>query len=327
MSRPTLVNDDWSAQRLPLELDDETLTEEAQLTREATDCWLSATLHHIFLSKIVANAITAQRQTNQSMLFETISRNQRALETWQSSLPPHLSGHVRPSSLIPKFQRQAICVRTFYLHAMIMVNRPLLLRPLRPQTSQVEDDALQASRTACLGASEKLARQFIDFHRQGQQATTYWFTQNVTFNAISILYIHCLQTLHSPLPFDDGEVGMLTLAQEAHSSLQAYSQHNAANFKYCALLDELQKEATALVGSRSLTIASTLGMTSSPEASSSRDQLEQGMENPFFTSKVNAAPHLPRAVEFDDILWSWFDEFQLQERNGYLGDIGGDAPQ
>jgi hypothetical protein len=285
---------------LPLFVDDDELEADNDCAHGVRDCSLSATIHHIRLSRILAKVITEQRETKQKSLLENVLRNREALKEWANSLPPVLSGSVHPSSLIPKFRRQAIVLRIFYLNAMIMINRPLLLHN---QLATRNPAVIQESTEACLSASKELSRQFIEFHKEGQRAALYWYTQNITFNALSILYIHLLRNLQGTRKATDDEEAIFDLAQEAHTSLQANSSNNAPSLRYCIVLDELRKEVQHLEAWNA-----EKGL---PTDVISSFELGNGLGEGFraMDSGLDIAGSLPQAFEgLDTTFWAWFDD-------------------
>lgn len=302
MGRPLLVHDDLLSQKLPLPIDDGDLVSN---TTTEKDCSLSATLHHILLSKIVAKGISEQRETDKKKLVEAILRNRQELDTWEKALPPLFSGQVHPSSLIPKFRRQAVVLRIFYLNAVILIHRPLLLGH---RSGDIYGSAIQDSAESCLSASKELSRQLLQFDKEGQPAAPYWFTQNITFNAISILYIHLLGNLKSHGGYTRSDMDTLSLAEEAHSSLQANSEDNAPNFRYCLVLDELRKEL------RLSKDAITRRTSHSPPGISYAELLPSSLGSTedvtnMLDSGLSMANFHPNGSEgLDSSFWNWFDD-------------------
>lgn len=380
IGRPMLVHDDHISQELPAAIDDEDLVVvvdavEAGVTGLAApggggggshhkDCGLSATVYHSLLSRIVARGISEQDETNLGTLLDSVSRNQAALDAWRAALPPILSGQVHPSSLIPKFQRQAIVLRTFYLNAVILINRPLLVHcppsgagaragnhhhyhphqehPTLASTLASSDTAKTAETAieACLCASQEVAARIIQFRTDTQPAEMYWFTQSMTFNAISILYVYLLRSV--PMQHrgglgsgsgsgsnEDVDIGAIhNLAQDAHRALQRLSEHNAPSFRYCHLLDELRKEVelsqamamasrrTAAAGSAAVLRHTSTGLSASslplPGGAAHGCGGEQPAQaQPRQVWPGHADPTWPPPVQgldyFDESFWPWYD--------------------
>ncbi|KAH8892307.1 hypothetical protein GQ53DRAFT_823101 [Thozetella sp. PMI_491] len=312
LGRPVLIQENLPSQDMPLEIDDRELP---QIGRGVPpqddangDCTLSATIAHITLSRIVDKAIRSHYEQSSTALFDSIQQNQTALDEWKTQLSPLFSGTIHPHSLIPVFRRQAVVLNTFYLHAVVLINRPSLLFHFDsgPTTRHA---ALGASVRACMDASTKLAEQVIRFSNESQKIEIYWFTQNITFNAISILYLYILRTLQLEHGLTKEAADLLCLAQNAQDRLMEAIRGNAPSLRYSLVLDELRAEvqqrvaridlSNAVTPNTSLDIASLYGVTEDPLL---------GLDNGLFTT-------------MDDVpgsFWPWFDSIPQSEDNSLL---------
>lgn len=204
LGRPTLVHDDGLTERTPSAARDEWLTEAAtSLVTENEDhnSEIEATVLQAKLCRIINRVISSNYETGTAALLQATAENNAQLDEWQRQVPPHFSGVVRPSSLIPVFQRQAIVLRLFQLHAIMLTNRPLLLQsfaePRHSSPSDADSAAIQEGVDACVSSAMGVVDWTIQFAAEGQKFAVFWFTQNVAFIAISILYLSTLRALAS----------------------------------------------------------------------------------------------------------------------------------
>lgn len=248
MGRPMLLHDCRISQEMPLALDDACITDAGICPeKQIGDCIMSATILHIRLSVIVAQGIQEQYEPSREGLLQAVMQNRRNVEQWKSQLPPFLSGEVHASSLLPKFQRQAVVMRLFYLHAVVLINRPSLAHLLAGEQEE-PGSASASSIQDCMDASTELAQRMIHLRKDEESSEIYWFTQSITFNAIAILYLYVLRTLQLKGRVPEAELGMWHLAIEAHAALHHACQGNALNLRYSSVLTDLRQEVEALGG-------------------------------------------------------------------------------
>lgn len=252
LGRPTLVHDDGITERNPSAARDEWLAEAA--TSPATEhedhnSEIEATVLQAKLCRIINRVISSNYETGTAALLKATAENNAQLDEWQRQVPPHFSGAVRPSSLIPVFQRQAIVLRLFQLHAVMLTNRPLLLQsfaePRDSSPSDADSAAIQKGVDACVSSALDVVNWSIQFAAEGQRFAVFWFTQNVAFIAISILYLSALRTLASSCAgLSVEEERLLSQAHRAHQCLADASQGNSPGLRYAVVLEELRKEVS-----------------------------------------------------------------------------------
>jgi hypothetical protein len=149
LGRPSLINDRDVNQRYPRAIDDDELEagSKADLVRDRV---ISASILHARLAQIAKKA--AQEQSNPQQSDDTrasiAATTNEKLSAWQQSMPVLLSGAVHPSSLIPIFRRQTMVLRLAHAHALMLVNRPLLL------ADSVQLPELKSNVVACIGAAK-----------------------------------------------------------------------------------------------------------------------------------------------------------------------------
>ncbi|VUC24078.1 unnamed protein product [Clonostachys rosea] len=250
LGRPTLLHDDGITQRYPSGARDELLSgavNSAVAEHEEYDSEIEATVLQAKLCRIISQVISSNYKMGTSTLLKATAENNARLEDWQRQVPLHLSGAVRPSSLNAVFQRQATVLRLFYHHAIMLTNRPLLLQSFtqsqKPSSADASSIAIKKGVDACVSSAIEVVERSIQFATEGQRFAVFWFTQNVAFIAISILYLSILRTLASKtglLPADDER--LLSQAHQAHQCLAEASQGNSPGLRYAVVLEELRKE-------------------------------------------------------------------------------------
>ncbi|KAI3333327.1 fungal-specific transcription factor domain-containing protein [Ustulina deusta] len=241
LGRPFLIPDALVSQGLPADTNDEDLADAGQTHQANRDSMISATIGHARLAQIVTRGIHEQYEKGGWPLLKAIVENREALEEWKGQLPILLTGVVRPSSLIPALRRQAVVLNIFYLHAVILVNRPALICDFSQEPPD-ECAVIRAATHTCIDASVEIAENIIEFTAQQQKVEVYWFTHNITFNAISILYFHILRTLLTRGVLNRQELGFLSTAQRAQDSLAQATEKNPPCLRYTHILTQLRAE-------------------------------------------------------------------------------------
>lgn len=250
LGRPTLVHDNGITERVPLATSDERLAEAATspaIEDQDRESEIEATVLQAKLCRIINRIISSGYETGTAALLKTTAENNYQLEAWQLEVPPHLSGSVRPSILIPVFQRQAIVLRLFRLHAVMLTNRPLLLQsfaePRDPSPSKEDSAAIQKGVDACVSSALDVVSWIDQVAAEGQRFAVFWFTQNVAFIAISILYLSTLRALASnSAGLSLQEERQLSQAHHAHQCLADASRGNSPGLRYAIVLEELRTE-------------------------------------------------------------------------------------
>ncbi|KAK3623873.1 hypothetical protein LTR56_021329 [Elasticomyces elasticus] len=238
LGRPALLHDADIGQRYPQALDDEQICEGPQIDMVG-DRVITGSILHAKLARIAKRAAQAQSsicaQTDQQRL-EAASKVTKELEAWQQSLPVILSGAVHPSSLIPIFRRQTMVLALAHAHAIMLVTRPLLL---------VESLAAQIHVVDCVNAANSTLQMLTGPKSEGTIFATFWFTQYVAFNAVSIAYIWLIQRkrgrwagLH--VMFSDER--LLEEAEVVQRHFEEALEMNAPSLRYHVVLEELRQE-------------------------------------------------------------------------------------
>jgi hypothetical protein len=221
---------------------------------------------------------------------------------------PLFLGKIHPHRLIPVFRRQAVVLTTFYLHAVILINRPSLLFHFDSGPT-TRHQALEASVRACMNAPAKLAEQVIRFSNESQKIEVYWFTQNITSNAISILYLYILRSLQLEHGLTKEAADLLRLAQDAQDRMMVATRGNAPSLRYSLVLDELRAEVqqrVACIGSSNAATPNT-----SPDLAALygvTDDVLAGFDNSLFTT----------VYDVPGSFWPWFGSIPQSEESGLL---------
>ncbi|CZR52429.1 uncharacterized protein PAC_02306 [Phialocephala subalpina] len=300
IGRPTLIQEQLISQDLPEPVNDEDLTSTAILMSGETDCMMDAPILHAQLAIIVGKASREQYsalQKSSSERLQLVAAHNHALEEWQSKLPVLLSGAVKASSLIPVFRRQFTALKSFYLHAVMLVNRPLLLSSFSRRTRHgtPENPAYQQSIQKCVDAAKAVAGMVLQLVAENEKFKVYWFTQYITFMALSILYLYVIQAKGSLGQLCKSQTEILTLAEKCQQHLAEATRSNAPGLRYSLILEELRQEVRRQVDN---VTDATMERNISGAASGSSDP--QG-PRPHTDFSILEGPS-PNMNVFDDVL-------------------------
>lgn len=240
--RPSLLRDEFITQDMPETIDDEKIFLDRIEPRSGEDCLMEADLLQIKLAQIVSRSMSEYYETDDDTLIRLVMNNNIKLADWKTQLPPFLSGIVRPSSLIPVMGRQSTLLKIVHLHAIMFINRPLLLKSFSNTKSAAQDHQVQFSIDASIDAAYEIARQAVQFDAEGQAFHAFWFTQVMVFNAVSILYLNLLRLKQSKNVLNDHETETMVLAERAQKSLTIASRANVPGLRYEAILEQLRRE-------------------------------------------------------------------------------------
>ncbi|KAI6808034.1 hypothetical protein KC332_g13156 [Hortaea werneckii] len=249
LGRPVLIHDADCDQQLPAELDDEELSKPDIISRSSSsrDRIIAASILHARIAHIVRRAAqeqgkVARKQDDRKTEAATKAGNEVA--AWHASLPVILSGAVHPTSLVPVYRRQVAVLGLAHKHAIMLINRPMLLmesvRSMLSVKSHVE---------SCLSAADG-ALDVLMAHTPSEgyaPLASLWFTSYVAFNAVSIIYVWAIQRARGRLQSMQVHVSddsLLDKAQSMQSHLSSSSY--APGLRYNAVLRELREELQRL---------------------------------------------------------------------------------
>ncbi|KJX92950.1 fungal specific transcription factor domain-containing protein [Zymoseptoria brevis] len=242
LGKPPLIHLDDVDQKLPEAIDDQDLTIGLTAARQGEDSVIRASILHAQITCIVKQAAREQysvsRKTSQQKLGSA-QRFNAEVKSWHASLPVVLSGAIHPSSLIPIFRRQITVLQLAHAHARMLINRPSLIL----ETGQLEFKLVQVQE--CITAAKDALDTVLASSFSKETFQAFWYTQFVSFNALTIAYIYLIQRQHGRLVAintDFSEDELLLLAETVQKHLTEATQMNAPSLRYNIVLEELQQE-------------------------------------------------------------------------------------
>jgi hypothetical protein len=175
LGRPPFLNDDFVDQDYPQPLNDQDITP-ATVSKQSKgiDCLITASILHAKLACIVRQASKDQyliHQFSEDKQLRTASYLNGEISKWQDGLPIFLSGAINPASLIPVFRRQVTVLRMACTHAIMLVNRPLVL------SRHASPTAIQPHVEECLSAAKQVLELVLDFVADNHMFQGFWKTQ------------------------------------------------------------------------------------------------------------------------------------------------------
>ena len=291
LGRPALMQSDDVDQQFPEAVDDDELTTNGiAASHLRRDPVIHASIFHARISRVTKKALKEQysvhRHQDSHRLGEATKLNAEAAE-WRASLPVVLSGAIHPSSLIQIFQRQIIVLELAHSLAIILINRPLLLID-----SNVDN---KSNVNACLSAAKSILDTVYGFVSDPRTFPAFWYTQNVTFNALSIVYVWLIQRKRGRLsgyrpPVSDDE--LYKLAETIQQHLAEATQTNAPSLRYSIILEELQQEASRL-----------MAKPNQPRPPSLSGLLETPAEGHPYATPVNMSDSSPSSNRAGSMSW------------------------
>lgn len=103
--------------------------------------------------------------------IDTAAHFNTQVAEWQASLPVFLSGAIHSSSLIAVFRRQLTVLRLAHAHALMLINRPLLLCDSAPASG------IEKHVNTCLSAAKSSLDLVLEFASERHMFPAFWFTQ------------------------------------------------------------------------------------------------------------------------------------------------------
>ncbi|KAL4885538.1 fungal-specific transcription factor domain-containing protein [Aspergillus karnatakaensis] len=262
LGRPRLWHDGDVDEELPARVNDVDLLP-TRIQAPKRDCVMDAPVFHILLARTLSQ--TAKEPyvvagiSNRDQL-NTIRALCESVSEWHSGLPPLLSGHIHPSSLVPVFQRQLTVLQLARYHLLMFITRPLLLRNYGQIWPDCEASYIHYLGT-CLSAAREAVELVLTFVRESQLFHAFWYSQYIAFNALSIIYIYLIQVRRGRiLPIGSGfghtpddthassldETTLYRLSETAQYHLADATVRNAPSWKYSAILQGLRRELERL---------------------------------------------------------------------------------
>jgi hypothetical protein len=175
LGRPPYIQEAFADQDYPALLDDEDLisTEHPRPARNI-DCSITASVLHAKLVAIVRQASKEQyllHRTTEDEQLRSAAKLNGEIKRWRDGLPVFLSGAIQPKSLIPMFRRQLTVLQIACAHAVMLVNRLLML------SRHVRTVDLQPHVEECLSASKVVLEIVLGLENSGRNYSAFWTTQ------------------------------------------------------------------------------------------------------------------------------------------------------
>ena len=174
--------------------------------------------------------------------LNTATKLNAEVDAWKRSLPLVLSGQIHSSSLIRIFQRQIVVMQLAHSLVVMLINRPLLL---------VDSDLDTTTHIlACLTAAKTTLDVVLGFVSDKKTFPAFWYTQYVTFNALSVVYVWLVQRKRgrfTSIALSENDDVLYALAETIQRYLGEATQANAPSLRYSIILEELQREAQRLM--------------------------------------------------------------------------------
>lgn len=261
LGRPRLLQEDDIDQEFPSPLNDEDLVwNDGFRTKPARDTVMFAPVAHAHLAQVLARAakeLYAITPMSHAKQMETIQDLTSQISDWQKQLPPIFSGDIKPSSLVAIFRRQLTVLRLAYFHAVMFVTRPLLLKNYAKYNFRDYNRLYRPHIDACITAARDTMELVLEFVDDNQLFTAFWYTQYITFNALSIIYLYLLQVkggriqafhasfeLYGATGVKSNESRLQELAETTFHHLARVTVQNAPHMRYAAILEGLRTEVS-----------------------------------------------------------------------------------
>ncbi|TKA62341.1 hypothetical protein B0A49_10847 [Cryomyces minteri] len=213
------LSDDDVDQELPLEVDDEYITETQILPMpEGKMSLITASNAHMrlvwLLSKIVKHIYPIKGQSSQkdstksySVSYAKIREIENDLEEWKRSLPAMLQpiGEAPPavlrqvailmvwSGITDNCYRVQHLLRLAYAHAQMMLYRPFLHYTAQNRKSKYVDQRAYMCAAACVNVSRNIIHIASQMKQRGLLNGAFWFTMYTTFFSILSLVFFALE--------------------------------------------------------------------------------------------------------------------------------------
>jgi hypothetical protein len=314
LGRPCLIHSDDVDQVLPTCVDDDEITASGIIRNTFhRDPVIQGSIFHAKITSISKRALKEQYSVHRhrdTHRINVATKLNAELAAWKAALPVILSGTVHPSSLIQIFQRQIVVLNMAHSLALILVNRPLLLIDSAVDNSSNINASLTAAKT--------ILDTVLGFISDKKTFPAFWFTQYVTFNALSIVHIWLIQRRRGrltglSLPYTDDE--LYQLAETIQQHLADATQSNAPSLRYSIILEELHQETKRLMTRYNQARPPKMsGLVEAPTES-----------HPYATpaNPSDGSPSSHRAgsmswdsvtdFQFDDDLWLQMDSYPFRE--------------
>ncbi|GAM43458.1 hypothetical protein TCE0_050f18290 [Talaromyces pinophilus] len=240
LGRPKIFHDEDIDQELPSDADDMNLR--ANLLTPAAAYGLHRILSLILRDLYSIRFVSTIDQCTLAAHYSTM------LQQWRDDLPGSLRMDLGNSTpFIPIFQRQRDVLNYTYWHAVILTNRPLLLKGFNTS----EDDGtriafekykakIQDGVDKCLQAALSVTNRVCQMFQGGLMFRSFWGTCYYGFTASAVLFVYTIQQASSPAEVYHQYFDAATRCQ---NNLATFRENSSLVERYILVLEELQQEA------------------------------------------------------------------------------------
>ena len=148
-----------------------------------------ALTHFLRLSKIISvvlRQLYGIRRLSTEFMVSLVGQHSQALMDWRSSISSFLDMDVSSMSLLrPPFSRQCTVLNLAYSHAIVLVNRPLLLSGTIDRTSSTAtarsslDQPIRSAIRRCVEAAERIVRIVSDLCERQKMFGAFWVNKSL----------------------------------------------------------------------------------------------------------------------------------------------------
>ncbi|KAL9612286.1 MAG: hypothetical protein Q9167_003109 [Letrouitia subvulpina] len=249
---PMLLSDDDIDQEVPLEVDDDCITEtEVKPMPSGRISLMTAANAHSRLVKILPKTVkyiyplhNTRKHPGQTSVVShaKIREIEQDMQQWMEDLPMGL----RPGGEAPpELVRVQHLLRMAYGHIQMLLYRPFLHYASRTIQAKSPDSRSYACAAACVSVSRNVIHITTEMKKRGLLNGAYWFTMYTTFFAILSLVFYVLEN-----PQNSNSQDILQEAYEGRDTLACLAPRSMAADRSTKTLAELFKHLpTALQNS------------------------------------------------------------------------------
>ncbi|KAL6706231.1 hypothetical protein ACN47E_005966 [Coniothyrium glycines] len=259
LGRPQHYHDEDVDQDLPCAINDEDMTSAGPRLTGSGDCLLESLVVHAKLAQIaekISREVYSLKVVPDEARLAASHRLGAELRQWRAALPPFL-GAVDPSSLIPKFRRQATMLKMSYCHAVMLAHRPFLLK-VKTRNSDVTQTLAKESVAECIAAARSVLNAVDRMESEGRLFHAFWWTHYICFCALVVLYVWAIQESSNTTTSEERQ-SMLDQADRCLQHLAAATASNSPSRRYSIILQELRNEAIRKTSRTVLEATATVG--------------------------------------------------------------------
>ncbi|KFX98813.1 hypothetical protein O988_04180 [Pseudogymnoascus sp. VKM F-3808] len=261
--RPRIFHDDDIDQELPSCLDDPNIYGDQNKVPTSDGLSLMfAPVAYIKLSRIISKILRdlySIRPPSTADRCAFTAEYSKSLKAWRADTSFFLDGqNINTAMLIPIFGRQRNVLNLAYWHTIVLTHRPFLLSNFtqlqhNSYGREMHKDETSQNIKECLDAAMNIVNTVNNLIQSSMMFQAFWFTSYFAFSASVVLYVYTIQSKSSHVEVYQE---YLTAATRCQNQLYDMVEESSLAARYCAVLEELRKEATQPFGQdRGLEIA------------------------------------------------------------------------